>query len=394
MQEVHFPPTPTLKPPCLHKKYFPNTSAVPRVFTVFNQVQNISSTCPDSNGNGISDCMLGEPKNRYSSSTGDIIGLNIYNAVSTATTSTYDPSRGNYGYNAIRTLYHHARKKTGTKPVWAVAQAHALSGDPTNRPEPHQLYRQVNDWLRAGAEISKPLNGLLWYSWHFPPGSVQDASDLEGDSRNRAMAKAIGDQIRANGSLVTHKLPYRSELYLPATLPSSSYIMKAPRAGHFNLSAGTITLSFTHMWGGNDGVRHVIFDTGVSSTKNRLTIEKTSDNTLRLVVVDSLGRAKWSGLKVNQRNMPGSSNLPRYSEIIVTWSNGALAVYLDGVKGTLGGAASGATGKLSSGGTYIYIGSDMSGRYGANGTFSYLTIRSGVLSPTEAESFGRIAVLK
>ncbi len=364
----------------LHKKHFPSTS----VLTVFTQNQNYA----DSDGNGIGDGMLGEPLNRYAPDVADIVGLNVYPAISTAS----DP---NYGYSTIGTLYRHARKVVGSsKPVWAVAQAHALVGDPTNRPEPHQLYRQVNDWLRAGPDAGlAQINGLLWYSWHFPPASVQDKSDLEGDPANRAMAKAIIGQIRANGTLVTHRLPYRSELYLPATLSSTDYAMRAPRAGHLYLAAGTLSFSLTHLWAGNDGVRHVLFDTGVSAAKNRLYIEKTTQNVLRLVVIDADGRSKWTGISVDQRNMPGS-RFPGYSEITATWSNGTLALYLDGRKGGFGGASSGATGKLTAGGQYLFLGSDIAGKVGANGTLSYLTIRSGVFTATEAESYGRDALLR
>ncbi|MDP9350637.1 MAG: LamG domain-containing protein [Chloroflexota bacterium] len=364
----------------LHKEIFPNAP----VLTVFNQNQNKG----DSNGDGISDGMLGQPLNRYGSGIADIVGLNVYPAISTA-------SSPDYGYYAIGNLYRHARKVVGsTKPVWAVAQAHALAGDPANRPEPHHLYRQVNDWLRAGPDAKLPqINGFLWYSWHFPPDSTQNNSDLEGDLPNRAMASAIGRQIRANGSLVTHKLPYRSELHLPATLPSTSYAMRAPRAGHFNLTSGTLSFSLTHFWKGNDGVRHVLFDTGASATKNRLFIEKTAQNTLRLVVLDAYGRAKWTALNVDQRNMPGET-FPGYSEIIATWNNGTLALYLDGKKANLNGATSGATGKLSAGGQYLFLGSDLAGKVGANGTLSYVTIRSGVFTAAEAAAYGRTMLLK
>ncbi|MDP9372356.1 MAG: LamG domain-containing protein [Chloroflexota bacterium] len=359
----------------LHKQHFPST----RVLTVFTQNQNYA----DSDGDGIGDGMLGEPLNQYAPDVADIVGLNIYPAVP------------EYGYLTIGNLYRHARKVVGSsKLVWAVAQAHALVGDPSNRPEPHQLYRQVNDWLRAGPDAGLPqINGLLWYSWHFPPASVQDKSDLEGDPANRAMARAIIGQIRANGTLVTHRMPYRSELYLPATLSSTGYAMRAPRAGHFNLAAGTLSFSLTHLWAGNDGARHVLFDTGVSATKNRLYIEKTSQNVLRMIVMDAYGRYKWTGLRVDQRNMPGS-RFPGYSEITATWSNGTVALYLDGRKGALSGSSSGATGKLSAGGQYLVLGSDLAGKVGANGTLSYLTIRSGVFSAAEAERYGRDALLR
>ena len=342
------------------------------VFTVFNQNQNCADG-PD--GDRLGECLLGESRNQYAPNTADIVGLNVYPAVP------------RYGYLAIGNLYKHARRVVGpNKPVFAVAQAHALTGDVANSPEPHQLYRQVNDWFRAGAEIRQPIQGYLWYSWHFPDSSRQKNSDLEGNRPNRAMASAIGASLRS-GRLVTHKTPYKSELFRPA---GASKVVTAPRAGHMNSPAGTINFGLTHMFVGNDGQRHVLFDTG--GKRNRLFIEKGADNVLRLVIVDGGGKSKSTGIRVDKRNFNGEKAHPGYSQITATWNNGAIALYLDGRKG--GVRAGSGTGKLSSLGRTITIGTDAGGRYGANGTYSSLNIRSNPFTATEASAYSRDSLLK
>lgn len=155
----------------LHKKYFPATP----VFTVYNQNQNIAGS------------LLGQYRNPYGSGTGDIIGLNIYPVGGTS-------SGPSYGTRAIRRLYTHARKVIGpNKRIFAVAQAHGLAGNPDSVPTPSLLAAQADDWFRAGPDAGlRPIDGLLWYSWHFPPTSAQRSSDLEGNAANRRMAKQIG----------------------------------------------------------------------------------------------------------------------------------------------------------------------------------------------------------
>ncbi len=355
-----------------HKDVFPNNEWNIPIFTVFNQRLDL----PDSNGDGITDGLLGQPENPYGSGVTDIVALNVYIA-----------AMPNYNYGMVRRLYTHARrvvnKVSTSTPIWAVPQAHGLMISPNNHPEPHQLYRQVNDWLRAGPDTGlRGLDGLMWYSWHFPPETVQNLSDLEDNPANRQMARLIGERVHS-GTMVTHKLPYRNELYLA---PSPSSTIKAPRSGHLDLARGTITFGFSHLWHGADGIRHVLFDTGVSGVKNRMLIEKTSGNVLRFMVIDAYGNAKWTGISVDSLNMPGAgSYAPGYSDIAVTWSNGNLALYLDGVKGALSGGSG--TGTISYAGTYIFLGTDVGGRNGANGTFSYVTIRNAAGTASEVDTW-------
>jgi len=363
----------------LYKQVFPNLP----VLTVFNQNQN----CADGSDLDLfGECLLGESLNPYpivgQLKVADIVGLNVYPMLGTTGAS--------YGYNAIGNLYTHARRVVtasdsgvATKtPIWAVAQAHALVGTETNLIEAQMLYRQVNDWMRAGPVAGLPaVQGLLWYHWHFPPASSQNKSDLEDSPANRRMAMLIGAKLKT-GQMVVHDLPYRPELYL-SSAPSST--VKAPTAGHFNLTAGMLTVAFSHAWQGNDNIRHVLFDTGVSSTRNRMTVEKTADNILRVVVTDSTGKQKWHGLRVDYRGMPGHTTLYGYSDIAVTWNNGVLSLYLDSVRGTLFGGDG--TGKLTAAGTYLNIGTDLAGQAGAYGTFSYLRIRSGVGTDTEVRTW-------
>ncbi|MDQ3854764.1 MAG: hypothetical protein M3281_00035, partial [Chloroflexota bacterium] len=344
-----------------HKAVFPE---IP-VFVVYNQ----SRTMADSDGDGLSDGLLGQPENPYGPDVADIVGLNIYSA-----------SNPNYDYDAIRQLYTHARRVVNSVsasiPIWAVPQVHGLVTRPANTPRPHHLYRQANDWFRAGPDTGlRGFDGLLWYSWHFDPGSVQELSDLEDNAPNRQMAARIGQRI-ASGAMVTHMLPYRPELYVP-DIPSST--LRVPRSGHLQLRAGTIQLSISHLWPGNDGLRHVLLDTGSSQTKDRLLLEKTADNILRLVVIDVSGTQRWTGVRVDTYNMPGAQSYsPGYSEIVATWDNGDLRLYLDGAKAALGGGDG--TGVLSSGGSYIYVGTDLAGGNGAGSTFGYLTVRGAALA--------------
>ncbi len=351
-----------------HKDVFPS---IP-VFICYNQ----NTSMPDYNGDGLSDGLLGQPENPYGPGVANIVGLNIYIA-----------SVPNYNYGAIRQLYSHARrvvnKVSTATPIWAVPQAHGLVVTPSNTPRPHHLYRQANDWFRAGPDTGlRGFDGLLWYSWHFEPRTVQNLSDLEDNHPARQMAIRIGQRIRA-GAMVTHKLPYRSELYLSST-PSST--IRIPRAGNLDLGKGTVTLSVSHPWAGNDGLRHVLLDTGASSIKNRLLLEKTSGNILRLVVTDKNGIQKWTGVAVDTYNMPGSGSYsPGYSDIALTWNNGQLGLYLDGARGSLGGGTG--TGVLSSGGSYIFLGTTVEGTYGANGTFSYMAIRNAAMTAAEVNEW-------
>lgn len=352
----------------VYKEYFPTVPVV----TVYNQRPG-DPDGPDADT--IGDGMFGQPNNPYGSGVADIVGLDAYVASN---------GSGIYTYHALELYYTTARKAadklTPGVPIWSVAQAHDHTADSVlNVPEPHQIYRQVNDWLRAGPDNGlRAIDGYMWYSWHFDPGSGDEKSDLEGYPANRAMAKAIGAQLRS-GTVVTHRkvkfngVNYtapRNELYVPSTPPAP---IRAPRSGHLSLQAGTVSFALSHQWSGADGVTHVLFDTGYSSTRNRLTVEKTSGNVLRLRIVDGNGAEKWAGMKVDSYNMPGNLNQPGYSDVAATWSNGTLAIYLDGVGGTLAGGTG--TGKLSAGGSSINIGHDLAGTKGALGTFSYLTIR-------------------
>ena len=351
-----------------HKAVFPT---IP-VFICYNQSPGV----PDYNRDGISDGLLGQPENPYGAGVADIVGV-----------VTYTASVPNYNYGSIRYLYTHARRavnKVNTStPIWAVPQAHALVSRPTNVPRPHHLYRQVNDWFRAGPDTGlRGFDGLLWYSWHLSSGSVQDKNDLEDNPPNRQMAIRIGQRIRS-GRMITHRLPYRAELYVPAA-PRST--IRTPRPGHLGLTAGTIQLSISHPWAGNDGLRHVLLDTGASSTRNRLLLEKTGRNVLRLVVFDTRGVQKWTGTRVDTYNMPGSGNFsPGYSEITATWSNGQLKLYLDGVRGTLSGGSG--TGVLSSGGADVFLGTTLTGTGGADSTFGYVTIRSAAMTTSEVSNW-------
>ncbi len=179
--------------------------------------------------------------------------------------------------------------------------------------------------------------------------------------------------------MVTHKLPYRSELYVAAA-PRST--IRVPRPTHMGIAAGTIHLSITHQWPGNDGVRHVLLDTGAGTTRNRQLLEKTMGNVLRLMVTDTKGNQKWRGVWVGASTMPGSGTFsPGYSEITVTWNRGIIELYLDGVKSTLGGGTG--TGILSAGGAQIFFGTTLTGASGANSTFGSVTIRGGVMTATE-----------
>lgn len=377
----------------LHKRYYPD---IP-VFTVFNQNQSLQDgPDPDKIGDGF----LGQPLNPYGPGVADIVGLNVYNAVS-------DVVNPNYGYGAISRYYTSAREVVsrvdqGT-PIWAVAQAHGIlrASNPLaarNMPEPHQLYRQVNDWLRAGPESEMPpVDGWLWYSWHFRPDSPQTVGDLEGNPANRAMAVLIGRQLAAR-RVVTHDLPYREELCVgsgPALRDCSAGRISVPAAGHISPTAGTITFAFTHTWPGDDGVDHVLIDTGVDATKDRLTIRKTAGNTLRLAVTDAAGRQKWTELVVNKENMPGRSSLPGYSDIAATWDGeGNLGLWLDGVSSAVSGGTSG-TGKLAAVGRSLHIGTDLTGNTAtaADGTFSYLTIRNVAGTPVDISAWTRDAHL-
>lgn len=339
-----------------YKKAWPHM----QVFAVFTQ----DPRRPDSNGDGISDGMLGQPENPYGTGVADIVGLNVYIAT----------SPDDYNYGAISKLYVHARRTVSrvnpNNAIWAVAQAHAFASMPSNHPEPHQMYRQTNDWFQAGPRAGLPgIDGFFWYTWHFPNNTKQVKSDLEGNLQSRRISQAIGKRV-ASGAAVAHKLGYRSEIYLDS-VPLSA--LKAPRVGHLNLARGSITFAISRRWAGGDGIRHVLFDTGASATRNRFIIEKTASNVLRLVMIDGNGASKWTGLNVNSTNMPGKW-MPGYSEIAATWDDGVLALYLDGVRGGLRGGTG--TGKLSSGGTYVHIGTDMTGRYSAYGTYRHLTIRS------------------
>lgn len=353
----------------MHKKTFPDM----KVFTVFNQNQNIDGG------------LLGQYKNPYGADVADIVGLNVYPAISNTTNPFY-------GYGVISKLYPAARRYVNSTSagqwspagsstrIFAVAQAHALDGDPANLPEPHQMYRQANDWFRAGPDAGlRGIDGLLWYSWHFPPGT-KAGSDLEGRPENRQMAREIGLRIMSR-AMATHKLPYRSELYLPY---GSAPTIRIPTSGHIYLGSGSILLSISHLWVGSDSTRRVLLDTGASTSRNRMIIEKSADNVLRFRVFDGSGVEKWVGMRVDKRNMPGTSTMPGYSDIGATWSNGALNLYLDGAAGTLRGGAG--TGKRGSAGSYMYIGTDMGGRYGAYSTFGYLSVWSGQASQAEVRA--------
>ncbi len=363
----------------MYKEYFPT---VP-VLAVYNQRPG-DADGPDADT--IGDGMFGQPKNPYGAGVADIVGLDAYSASN---------SGGIYTYHALDLYYTTARRAidrlTPGVPLWSVAQAHDLTADSVlNVPEPHQMYRQVNDWLRSGSENGlRALDGYIWYSWQFQ-ASGQQNSDLEGYPANRAMARAVGAQFKS-GRVITHRkvkfnglnyTPPRNELYVPAT-PSAP--IRAARANHLDLNAGTVSFALSHQWAGNNSVAHVLFDTGYSATRNRLTIEKTAGNVLRLRVVDGNGAEKWVGMNVNSYNMPGNINQPGYSDIAATWSNGTLAIYLDGVRGTLSGGTG--TGKLTAGGTSINIGHDLSGTKGAVGSFSYLTIRNAAGTATEVASW-------
>lgn len=346
-----------------HKSVLPD---VP-VFVVFNQSRGM----PDGNGDGQSDGLLGQPENPYGAGVTDIVGLNVYSAAGP-----------NYDYGAIRTLYAHGRRVvdrySAATPIWAVPQAHGLITSPENTPEPHALYRQVNDWFRAGPDSGlRGVDGLLWYSWRLPAETGQADSDLEGNPANRRMARAIGARLRS-GTAVTHRLPYRRELFVPAA-PAAP--ITAPAAGHLDPAAGTIRFSLSHQWAGDDGHRHVLFDAGEGAGRNRLLVEKTAGNVLRLVVIDAAGAERWTGLPVTTYTMPGIPALPGYNEVVATWDGGALALYLDGVRGTLGGGTG--TGVLSGMGRSLYLGTDLAGRNGAEAAYSYLAIEGGALSEAE-----------
>ena len=349
-----------------HKDAFPG---VP-VFTVFNQ----SRTLPDNDGDGISDGMLGQPQNPYGAGVTDIAALNIY------------PMGPNYDYAQVGDKFGHARRVVDRvaprTPVWAVPQGHGLVTSPADTPEPHQLYRQLNDWLRAAADAGlRGADGLLWYSWHFPPGSAQNLSDLEDNPANRRVARLIGERLHG-GAVATHALPYRPELHAPTGALSA---VRAPAAGHLDPSGGTLHLSFTHAWAGDDGARHVLFDTGEGEARNRLLLEKTAGGVLRLAVVDAGGGEKWAGIGVGPGNFPGTPWSPGYSDIAVTWGGGELALYLDGARGALGGGSG--SGVLSSAGPELFIGTDLAGLDGADGTYGHLTIRGGALTEAEAVSW-------
>lgn len=352
-----------------YKAVFPNMP----VMTVFSQYQN----CKDSNNDGISDCMLGQPQNPYTHGVADIVGLDVYNAVNSA---------GDYGYYQVKNCYVTARRYVNTidqrygtsTPIFGIGQAHALSSAPSNVPEPHQIYREANEWLRAGPDSGlRTVDGLLWYSWHFDSRTSQRYSGMEYHPGVRNMARYIGQQL-ASGRVTTHTYPYHSRVYI-AAFPSST--IRFPRVDHVYLSTGTITLSLSHPWKGDDSRRHVLLDTGGSTTRNRLTIEKTSGNALRFVITDSSGNTKWVSIPVSNYNMPGIPTSPGYSEIAVTWSNGNLALYLDGTTATQRGGSG--TGKLSSLGQYVYLGSDITGHYGADAAFGNLTVHSNAFSSTD-----------
>jgi len=359
----------------LHKSVFPS---IP-VMAVFNQRFNVA----DSNHDGVSDGALGQPLNPYGPNVADIVALDVYPVLPDS-----------YGYDTISRQYVHARRvvdrvdaQTGKRtPIWAFAQAHALNIDPNDRPEPHQLYRQVNDWLRAGPEAGlRGVDGLIWYAWHFTSGREQSHVDLEDVPANREMARLIGQQLKA-GRFVTHDRPYSPELVV-----EPGKYLRVRSSGHINLSAGTIALAIGHQWPGNDGRAHVLLDTGGSSTRNRLRIEKTSTNVLRLVITDRYGRTKWVGMNVGDANMPGKRYWPGYSEIAATWNNGAMAIYLDGVRGGLSGGNG--TGQLSGVGEYIYLGASLSGGSSAEGTLRHITIRSAAGTTTEVRRWTLYAPL-
>ncbi|MDQ3327647.1 MAG: LamG domain-containing protein, partial [Chloroflexota bacterium] len=357
----------------LYKKHFPSTP----VFTVYNN--NNNPALGDANRDGITDGFFGQPKNPYGSGVADIVGLDAYVAVNGGA----DPV---YTYHAIDLYYKVTRRAVNkvnpNTPIWAIAQAHALATAPSNVPEPHQMYRQVNDWLRAGPDNGlRGIDGFIWYSWKFAGDPRDPSGDLGSQPRNRTMARAIGAQLK-QGTVIAHRKPYRSEVYVPSA-PTSP--VRAPRSGHLDLTRGSMSFAFSHQWKGNDGVSHVLFDTGASATRNRLTIEKTAGNVLRVRVVDTNGREKWVGMGVTPSNMPGNLNQPGYSDIAITWDSGTLAFYLDGLSGGLRGGSG--TGKLSSAGSVLNIGHDLGGRNGANGSYSYLTIRSQAGTATEVASW-------
>ncbi|MEJ7653651.1 MAG: hypothetical protein WKH64_10085 [Chloroflexia bacterium] len=362
----------------LYKQVFPNLP----VLTVFNQNQN----CADGSDLDLfGECLLGESLNPYPTSgqlkVADIVGLNVYPMLGT--------SGASYGYNAIGNLYTHARRVVtasdsgvATKtPIWAVAQAHALVGTETNLIEAQMLYRQVNDWMRAGPEAGLPaVQGLLWYHWHFPPASSQNKSDLENSPANRRMAMLIGAKLKT-GQMVVHDLPYRPELYL-SSAPSST--VKAPTAGHFNLTAGTLTVAFSHAWQGNDNIRHIALRHRCELDAKPYDGGEDADNILRVVVTDSTGEQKWHGLRVDYRGCRGhhAVRIQRHRGDVEQ----RCAVAVPGLcRGTLFGGDG--TGKLTAAGTYLNIGTDLAGQAGAYGTFSYLRIRSGVGTDTEVRTW-------
>jgi hypothetical protein len=336
---------------------------------------------PDDNHDGISDGMLGQPQNPYTAQVADIVGLDVYIAT----------APDDYNYDQVSKLYAHARRVVSqvnpNTPIWGVAQAHGIYLSPDNYPEPHQMYRQANDWFQAGPRAGLPgIDGFFWFRWHFANNTAQAKSDLEDNPVNRQMAQLIGRRINS-GTMVIHKLPYRPELYLNST-PLST--LRAPRADHLNLARGTITFALSRRWKGDDGLRHVLFDTGVSATRNRLIIEKTAANVLRFAIIDANGAEKWTGLNVNSYNMSGKW-LPGYSEIAATWDDGTLTLYLDGFRAGLRGGSG--TGRLSSGGTYLYIGTDLAGNYSAYGTYRHLTIRSAAGTALEIASWTKYSYL-
>ncbi len=270
----------------LYKEYFPVTP----VFVVFNQ----SRTLPDSNGDRISDGMLGQPENPFGAGVADIVGLNIYNATP------------NYDYSQIRVKFAHGRKVvnqyTPSAPVWAVPQGHALANALSYVPRPHHIYRQINDWMRTGPDTGlRGVDGFLWYSWHL--NGAQNATDIESNYDSRRMVRTIGKHLHRNATFVTHAVPYKQQLYVP---PTTTAPLRAFRDRRINLYSGTLSMSVSRFWRGNDSGRHVLFDTGASTTANRMTLEKGADNVLRLTVRDVYGKSKWVGLNVDATNMVAS----------------------------------------------------------------------------------------
>ncbi len=163
------------------------------------------------------------------------------------------------------------------------------------------------------------------------------------------------------------------------------------QAGYETLfySKGTISLWVNTPWAGNDGIVHVILDTGVNTTTNRIFLNKTSGNELQFVMYGSTA-AGLRQLIYAVDSTTWSANT--WHCVIATWDKtGPLELWFDGilVDSTVG--TGGTWTNLNQVGTYIYLGTNLAVSGLLNGLISDLRIfgPNAIVSPATLYAAGR-----